>query len=336
MARKPAKKGDLRTLEVTAPDGQMVAPKHLVEVIGISHWTLATHKIWLKLLHHSWGQLIDDPRQDFEIQIAELRGSHDSNDRLSDHLLTMQKTVASATHDGKTTRVQMLGGTTMDTEEHIRGALRYNWPKDLIAILRKPALYGKLEIKTVNAFTSKYALRLYTIIAQRIELTHIATEEISVETLRDWLGVETGKLGPWSNLKKFAVDKAVQEVNDLCALFSVEIEPLKVGKAVRRVRVSWQKREPFSAGEQKAVQEVNRHKAGRKARLTGTVETIADVALSEIDIQKGYEAAASICRIDKHAAYADWRAMVAALPTKPANLTGHFIEFCRKRAREVA
>jgi plasmid replication initiation protein len=335
MARKPTKKGGLRTLEAIAPEGQMIAPRHLVEVIGLSHWTLATHKIWLKLLHHAWGELIDDPRQDFEIQIADLRGSHNANDRLSDHLLTMQKTVASATHNGKTTRVQMLGGTTMDTEEHIRGTLRYNWPKDLIAILRKPALYGKLEIKTVNAFTSKYALRLYTIIAQRVGLNK-TTEEISVDTLRDWLGVEAGKLAPWSNLKKFAVDKAAQEVNDLCALFSVEIEPVKVGKAVRRVRVSWQKREPFSADEQKAVTEVNRHKAGRRARLAGTVETVADVHLSEIDIQKGYEAAAQICRIDKHAAYADWRGMVTALPERPKNLTGHFIEFCRKRARAIA
>lgn len=276
MATKPQTKGPLKTLEVTPPDGHMIAPRHLVEVIGISHWTLATHKIWYTLLHHSWGDLIDDPRQDFEIEIAKLRGSHDSNDRLADHLLTIQKTVASAVHGKKITRVQMLGGTTMNTEEHEHGMLRYNWPKDLIAILRKPALYGKLELKTVNSFSSKYALRLYSVIAQRVGLDHKSSEILSIDALRDWLAVEPQKLERWPDLKRKAVDVAVKEVNALCELFSVEIEPIKVGKAVRRVKVSWEKRPLFSEGGMAALAEVNGHKAGRKARIGGNVETVTE------------------------------------------------------------
>lgn len=93
-------------------------------------------------------------------------------------------------------------------------------------------------------------------------------------------------------------------------------------------------KEPFSPSEQAAAREVNRSKVGRNARLSGTVERIT--TLTEEQIQKGYDAAAAVGpRIDKHAAYADWSALVKALPAPPDNPTGHFIEFCRRRAREL-
>jgi hypothetical protein len=51
-----------------------------------------------------------------------------------------------------------------------------------------------------------------------------------------------------------------------------------------------------------------------------------------INIQKGYDAAASICRIDKHSAYTDWKKIISTLPISPSNPVGHFIDFCKKRA----
>ena len=59
--------------------------------------------------------------------------------------------------------------------------------------------------------------------------------------------------------------------------------------------------------------------------------------LTPDQIQKGFDAAAAVgTRIDKYAAHTDWLAMVRGLPTPPANPVGHFIDFCRKRARELA
>ena len=72
----------------------------------------------------------------------------------------------------------------------------------------------------------------------------------------------------------------------------------------------------------------------RHAQTVLLVERVA--VLTEDQIQKGYNAAEIAgVRIDKHAAYADWSAMVKALPAPPDNPVGHWIEFCRKRAREL-
>ena len=102
------------------------------------------------------------------------------------------------------------------------------------------------------------------------------------------------------------------------------------------MRVAWGKKEPFSPGEQAAAREVNRSRVGRLARIQGRVETVVRELTPE-EIQKGYDAAAKAgTRIDKHAAYFDWKNMIQGFSTVPANPVGHFIEFCKKRAREVA
>ena len=67
--------------------------------------------------------------------------------------------------------------------------------------------------------------------------------------------------------------------------------------------------------------------------MTGTVENPV-MELSETDIQKGYDAAAPICRIDKYAAYSDWLGWVGTLDDPPRNPVGHWISFCRKRAEQ--
>lgn len=277
MPRKPKTKGPLRTIDITPRDGRTVAPRTLAEVDGVEHWTATTHKIWWTLLDNAWGPRMEEPGRGFEIDTATLRfHGHDSNDRLADHLLKIQKTVVSVpVENDRVLRVQMLGSTTMGRGESAHGMLRYDWPKKLVEVLRDPAKYGQIELKTVRAMKSAYALRLYTIIAARFEQRFTDPKaELSLDELRSWLAVQPGKLGTWSNLKKWAVDPAVKEVNEHCPAFAVEVEPVKVGKGVRSVVVRWTAKPAYSDMEQRAVKELNRHSAGRRARLAGTVETV--------------------------------------------------------------
>jgi plasmid replication initiation protein len=190
-----------------------------------------------------------------------------------------------------------------------------------------------MQMKVIASFSSKYAMSLYEVVAARIQMKHKSSEVIDIATLRQWLGIEIGKLKTWSDLRRIALQPALDEVNGLSP-FSVKAEPLKRGRKVVEVRLSWAKKDPFSPSEQSAAREVNRAKAGRKARITGTVERVAP-DLSPEQIQKGWDAAAPICRIDKNAAYVDWQGYVISLPETPKNPVGHFIEFCRKRAREI-
>ena len=57
--------------------------------------------------------------------------------------------------------------------------------------------------------------------------------------------------------------------------------------------------------------------------------------LSEADLRAGVEAAASLgARIDVEAAHADWLRYVAAMDVPLYSPVGHWITFCRRRARE--
>lgn len=326
-------KTPIRTKDVKPREGEMIKPAEIIGIAGIEGWSLADRRTWNLLLVNAWGDRLEDPTADFEIPLRELRGLHDSNDRVRESLERLQKTLVRAQLSGGVTRtVQMLGGTDITDSDRETGKLKYDFHRKLVPLLRKSEIYARMEIKVLSAFTSKYSLALYEVIASKIALRK-SSEEITVAALRQWLGVESGKLDRWPDLNRKAIAPALHEVNGLSP-FEVSIEPIKRGRKVERVRVSWAKKEPFSPAEQAAAREVNRAKVGRAARLSGTVERVA--TLTDEQIQKGYDEAAKVGpRIDKHAAYADWSAMVKALPEPPDNPTGHFIEFCRRRAREL-
>ena len=330
------KAGDLirlKTRDVSPRSGELVKPREIIGISGIEGWSLADRRTWNLLLVNAWGDRLEDPTADFYIELRELRGLHDSNDRVRSCLEKLQKTLIHAQMpDGSRRTVQMLGGTDIDDSTREDGVLKYDFHRKLVPLLRASEIYARMEMKVLSAFTSKYALGLYEVMALKANMRR-QSELVDVDTLRQWLGVPEGKLTRWPDLKRFAFTPALNEVNGLSP-FSVEAEPIKRGRKVVQVRLSWEKKAPFSPAEQAAAREVNRTKAGRKARLAGTVEQIVP-HLSPDQIQKGYDAAAEICRIDKNAAYADWQSMVRSLPDAPRNPVGHFIDFCRKRAREI-
>src|SRR5512142_3400905 len=91
------------------------------------------------------------------------------------------------------------------------------------------------------------------------------TEEIAIERFRQLLGVEPGRLKQFKNLNAWAIQTAVREVNALSD-FGCSIEPVLAGRKVVKVRLFWWKKNP---------DELKAAKVGRRARLKGTVETMA-------------------------------------------------------------
>ena len=211
----------------------------------------------------------------FIISLAELRGSHDSNDRLRATLRKLQTTLVEARlPNGKTRTVQMLGAADLEDEERRAGTLEYDFHRKLVPLLRDSEIYTRMEVKVLSAFTSKYSLHLYEALAARINLRKTA-ETLEIGTLRQWLGVPDGKLSRWQSLKIKALEPAVREVNAYSPI-AVQAEPVYRRRKVTAVKLSWSRKKPFSPAEQAASLEVNRHSAGRKARTTGAVEQAVD------------------------------------------------------------
>lgn len=275
MKNKLAKKTKITNL--TAKAGCIIKPLGMIEMRGLGGWTLTHFRTWTTLLHHAWSPELDDPNADFAIPIkAVLDDGGRHHERLRETLSVMKRTTVFAMIDGREWEFQMLGSTSLDAgddRDKGDGKLIYDYPKKFVQALRKTDLYAQLELKVMNAFTSKYSLALYELVAKRVGLKFKAQEEISIEDLRDWLRVPAGKLGQWTHLNQKAIAPAVKEVNELSP-YSVTISPVKRGGKVEAVTLAWSKKEPMSADEQGAVKEVNRPKFGRKARLAGTVETV--------------------------------------------------------------
>ena len=335
----------LRSSSVPRREGELIKPGEIVAIDGVEGWTLAERRIWNLLLVNAWSDRLEDPGAVFEIPLIELRGSHGGNDQLRAYLFKLQTTVVRARSPrGGELTVQMLGGTDLDRADRKAGTLRYEFSQMLVPLLRDSEIYARMEVKVLSAFTSKYALNLYEALAARINMRKTA-ETVDLAALRRWFGVPDGKLILWSDLRRYAVEPALREVNAYSPI-AVEAEPVHRRRKVAAVKLSWSKKEPFSPAEQVAAREVNRHSTGRKARTTGAVEQAVDGGGGPIEgvpelpaglLQRTRDAvsAETGIRLDIHAAHADWQNWVAGMKEPVRSPAGHFVDFCKRRAQEL-
>ena len=340
MSDKP-----LRTRDVLRREGEVIKPREIVSVEGVESWTLAERRIWNQLLVNAWSDRLEDPAAEFTIDLTELRGSHESNDQLRANLRKLQTTLVSTrTPRGGEVTVQMLGGTDLEDAERMAGTLKYEFSKKLVPLLRDSEIYTRMEIKVLSAFTSKYSFSLYEALAARVNLRKSA-ETVDLAMLRRWLGVPEGKLSRWQSLKIKALEPAVHEVNAYSPI-AVEAEPVYRRRKVTAVKLSWSRKKPFSPAEQVAAREVNRHSTGRKARTSGTVEQAVDGGAGRIEgvpelpaglLQRTRDAvsAETGIRLDIHAAHADWQRWVAGMKEPIRSPAGHFVDFCKRRAKDM-
>ena len=95
---------------------------------------------------------------------------------------------------------------------------------------------------------------------------------MDLDALREMLGLSGGTLSRWQDMRRFALDPAVAEINHLAG-FHAGYMPLKRGRRVVGVRLSWSLKGRDELVE--AQKELDRPRVGRTARRDELVETIA-------------------------------------------------------------
>src|SRR3954452_7411411 len=135
--------------------------------------------------------------------------------------------------------------------------------------------YGRLRTEVMFCFSSKYALALYEMLQKRGRLQHKNTDEFTVEEFRKLLGVPKKKLLRFADFRVKAIAPAVAEVNALGG-YHVQIEGVRTGRFITKIRMIWFPKD--EQGLKAAYCEVQKHKAGRKARIGGWAEVIAGPA----------------------------------------------------------
>jgi len=253
-----------------------------------THVLEASDRAILNLLYqhaHDSGKLLEE-NAEWEIPLATLRqafSKHESSDRLRDslnRLMTVKVNVAYVAEsgdglEGPEQRVVITGlfdfFDVSAKELAKRATLRYGLPRKLAPILESSGRWGRIKAEIVCSMTSKYAIALYELLQLRANMER-SVETFPIDRFRELLGVPPGTYARGDNFQRKVLDPAVLEVNGLSDM-SLQIEQGRIHSRapIHAVTLAWWRKsgDEFRA----AMQERNRSKVGRMARLRGQVET---------------------------------------------------------------
>jgi hypothetical protein len=161
--------------------------------------------------------------------------------------------------NGKTRRVQFLGGNDMDDPDRPAGVL-VDMGQNRHSGFNGPVLEIRDQpLRERRAAFKSDAENMAGLQPGRVPRNHRRPSRANTKT--------------FGELNKHVLKPAVAEINAL-APFNVNVLPVKKGKKVVEVRVGWWVKESGEA--QAAFQELNRSKVGRKARISGTVQHVSN------------------------------------------------------------
>jgi hypothetical protein len=264
-------------LDPNDASGSMVKPAELVDVVELMPLTLVDRRTYNLLIAHAWDRIDEDVEH--AIPKAVLRGTHKGNDRLSDTIrrLMAGQVEVRIVRDGKRylRSIHLLGTVDRPEDEAEDGNVYYRFSAEWREIMEKSDIFARLQTEVMFCFTSKYALALYEMIQKRGNLKHKNTDEFVPADLKKLLGVPPGKLTEFDGFRRKALIPAVDEVNALSG-HMVQIDAVRHGRKVVKLRLIWFPKD--EQGLKAAYTEVQKHKAGRKARIGGTAEVIAGPA----------------------------------------------------------
>jgi hypothetical protein len=321
---------------------EMVKPQELIEMVEMAPLSLASRRIYNLLVKHAWDKI--DRAESHAIEKKSLRtGMGRATERLGQSIEEIMAVVVRQHRGQKLDRFQLLGHNTDDDIDSDNALFHYNFPEPLRKIIRSSEVWARLESHVIYAFSSKYALALYELVALRANLKHKTSEVFELEKFRALIGVESGKLPEFKSLKQRAIDYALREVNGLCPEFNVKVEGVTTGRKVTAVRVAWW---PKSAAEKAAaLREVTGSRVGRRARLDGTAESIVEppkvegkprptlahrqpynTNLTADDIAEGKKLAP---KYDIYNIENEWRSWVSAKGIDVKSPRSHFLAFIK-------
>lgn len=270
MTRESAK--TLKVFDLNPRRDQATKPAELIQITGHQTLTLNARRSITLLWHNAHMQGVEEGR-DYTIEIDDLKpDDHKGYEMVEEAIEALMSTILRVRlPGGQTRRVQFLGGNDLDDPDRPAGVLNYSFDKRLVEILRDSAIWGKISIPVLMAFSSKYSVSLYEHISQWTGLSRKSFQDMTLDEFRELLGVEKDKYAAFGALNKHVIKQTVLELNALAA-FSVTVLPVKTGKKVTHIRVGWWQKDKEEL--EAAWREVHRSKVGRKARIAGTATTV--------------------------------------------------------------
>lgn len=324
-----------KTGDIWQPAGEEVAtlpvplPVVIVKVEG--PYTERDRKLWAFLIHAVWDDL--DKQRVHEIPVDKINnvfrslGSDHNKNWIWDSAKRLCKTsvewnetgIDDARYNGI---VSLLSGAITTAKAQRTGKLMFEVPALLVRIIRHPMQFARLRVHFLISLSGKYAVTLYEIL-EAYANRRDPVLGVEIDQLRQWLKVPDGKLSEWYDLKRRAIDPALQQINDnpQGAGFSITMDEIKEGRAVARVRFTIIKTDARIKHEKTLQPEIKaidptRPTAGYAAPMLPT---------------SAYEQAGKVARgWDIYALEQEWRQWLAT-KDKPDYSPASFVAFCKKK-----
>jgi hypothetical protein len=162
MTEAALEQARVRTLDIKPRGREAIKPAELIQVTGHHDLTLNARRSITILWYNAHMQGVEEGK-DYTIEIDNLKpDGHKGYEMVEEAIEALMRTILTVRlSDGKTRRVQFLGGNDLDDPDRPAGVLTYSFDKRLIEVLRHSTIWGKIAIPVLMAFTSKYAVSLY-------------------------------------------------------------------------------------------------------------------------------------------------------------------------------
>lgn len=209
---------------------------------------------------------------------AEIRRGHKGNERISDMLEELHRTLfAVDDHSWRgrraTRRFSLILSSREEAEDDVGGEagwIEWEFTPDARRLIQESETYAVLNRQAVLGFKSTYALKLYELGALRIHRRQ-PTWKGDMVALRAALGIAPEIYSDFAQLRRKVLERAKAEIDQL-AHFRVEWREFRRGRTVCEIEFEFVLKD--APAQIARVEEVDRHSAGRAVRRENRVEAV--------------------------------------------------------------
>jgi hypothetical protein len=295
------------------------------------NYTEKDRKLWAFLVAAVWEEIeivrIHEMRTAKINAVFQQLGGDTSTNWIWESVKRLSKTTVEweQGEDGKRLQgISNMMNAIISKEAKASGMLRFEIPALLGEVIRNPCRFSRLRLHFMIGLSGKYAVTLYMLL-EGVANKQTPVLDVQIEQLRQWLKIPEGKFEKWYDIKRFAIEPALKQINDNpeAAGFSVVMEEIKEGRAVDRVRFILSKTEGRIANE-KTLQ----HDA-----KTGFIEQSNIANNSDIPSlpTSAYEQAKKVApNFDVYFLEQEWRIWIKDKPI-PKTYAGSYVGFCKNK-----
>ena len=325
MKKLPVATGD--PWKITKEDPATVpVPLPVVIVSVAGPYTERDRKLWAFLLHAVWDELgvkaiHELPVTKINHVFRELGGEHDAAwiwdcaERLTQTIIRWIRTENDKRYKG----IASLFQAEVSDGAKEEGILRFAFPALLIPIIKEPRRFARLRVHFLLKLSGKYAVTLYELleaVANKNDPVLIA----SIDELRQWLKVPEGSFKLYGDFKRWVIEPALNQINrdPSSAGFRVDMEPIKKGRAVDKIRFTVCKTD-------------DRARLESELKNSDLLLFSDPVKLSPIDYERARKAAPGWDIYYLESEWREWYEKTGKIPDKPGKA---FVGFCKQRYRK--